>query len=269
MSISIQAQEPPLPDLSTFLKEARTRLEPDEMRQSGYVYVETRRERKLDASGKTLEEDVNVYESFPGLPGERRFQRQTQRDGQPVPAAELARVDRERQQKIAAYRRRMDENPAQARAEEARARAKQRRQLSMWLDDAEAVYEFTMKGREVVNGHRTIVLGFTPRPNVTPRTREGRWMTHFAGTAWVSESEFELVKLDAEALDTVTFGWGLFARVHKGSRASLERRKVDGDVWLPARASYTASARVMLVRMMRVGGTSEFSNYRKFNVAKQ
>jgi hypothetical protein len=41
---------------------------------------------------------------------------------------------------------------------------------------------------------------------------------------------------------------------------------VNGEQWLPARATYTASARVMLVRVLRIGGTSEFSDYRKFSV---
>jgi hypothetical protein len=57
--------------------------------------------------------------------------------------------------------------------------------------------------------------------------------------------------------------------VHKGSRAMFERRKVNGEEWLPASASYTASARLFLVRRMRVGGVSEFADYRKFTVATE
>ena len=91
-------------------------------------------------------------------------------------------------------------------------------------------------------------------------------MRHFAGKAWVSESEYELVRLEAEAIETASFGLGLLARVHKGSKAAFERRKVNGEQWLPARATYTGSARVMLVKVMRLGGTLEFSDYRKFSV---
>ena len=69
-------------------------------------------------------------------------------------------------------------------------------------------------------------------------------MRHFAGKAWVSETEYELVRLEAEAIETASFGLGLLARVHKGSKAAFERRKVNGEEWLPASASYTASARV-------------------------
>ena len=65
-------------------------------------------------------------------------------------------------------------------------------------------------------------------------------MRHFAGKAWVSESEYEVVRLEAEAIETASFGLGLLARVHKGSKAAFERRKVNGEQWLPARATYTA-----------------------------
>ena len=47
---------------------------------------------------------------------------------------------------------------------------------------------------------------------------------------------------------------------------AFERRKVNGEAWPPASASYTATARVLLLKMLRVGGTSEFSDYRKFGV---
>jgi hypothetical protein len=101
---------------------------------------------------------------------------------------------------------------------------------------------------------------------VKPRTREGGIMRNFTGRAWISESDYELVRLEVEAIDTVSFGLGLLARVHKGSRAAFQRRKVNGEAWLPAVATYSASARIALVKVMRRGGTSEFSNYKKFAV---
>jgi transposase-like protein len=41
---------------------------------------------------------------------------------------------------------------------------------------------------------------------------------------------------------------------------------VNDEVWLPAEVTWTASARVMLFRQLRLRGVSEFSNYRKFTV---
>jgi hypothetical protein len=41
---------------------------------------------------------------------------------------------------------------------------------------------------------------------------------------------------------------------------------VNDEAWLPAMATYTASARIALVKVMRRGGVLEFSDYKKFGV---
>ncbi len=269
LAVPVISQERPLPDLKTFMAEARTRLQADDVRQSEYVYVETRREQKLDKSGKSTKETLDVFESYPALPGEFRWRRQTVKDGTPVSAADLEKQDRDRQKKVMEYARKLERDPAKMRAAEQKKRDEERRETDRAVDDALLVYEFRMLGRETIAGHETIVLSFTPRRNAKPKTREGKVLRHFAGKAWVSESEYELVRLEAEAIETASFGLGMLARVHKGSRAAFERRKVNGEQWLPARAEYTASARIMLVRRLRIGGTSEFSDYRKFAVATE
>ena len=84
--------------------------------------------------------------------------------------------------------------------------------------------------------------------------------------AWVSENDHELVKLEAEAIDNLRLGLGGLARLHKGARLSFLRRKVNGEVWLPAVASYNGSARLGLLFTLRRSGTSEYSGYRKCSV---
>jgi hypothetical protein len=91
-------------------------------------------------------------------------------------------------------------------------------------------------------------------------------MRHFKARAWISEADYELVRVEIEAIDDLSFGLGMLARVHKGTVASYQRKKVNDEVWLPAKVTWTASARVMLLRRLRLRGVSEFSNYRKFTV---
>ncbi len=264
--VSVGAQDRPLPDYATFMAETRKRLEADDVRQSEYVYVETRREQKLDASGMSTKETLDVFESYPSLPNEARWRRQTVKDGKPVPPDELAQVDRERQKKVLEYAKKLERNPEKVREAEKKKHDEERRDSDRAVDDALRVYDIKMLGREVVNGYATIALSFTPRKDARPQTSEGKIMRHFAGKVWVSESEYEVVRLEAEAIETASFGLGLLARVHKGSKATFERRKVNGEQWLPARATYSASARVLLLKVMRIGGTLEFSDYRKFSV---
>src|SRR5688572_4600844 len=228
---SAVAQERPLPDHQTFLQEVRKRLQTDERKQGSYMYVETRRERSLDNSGNATRETVEVLESYPGLPGEPRWSRLISIDGKPVPAAELEKQDRDRQKKVQDYLRKRARQTDSARAAEAREREKERRKDATTVDDGFRIFDIQMVGREYLEGHATIVFLMRPRPDAQPRTREGGMLRHFAGKAWISESDYELVRLEVEALDTVSFGWGIFARVHKGSRAAYQRRKVNGEDW--------------------------------------
>lgn len=234
------------------MTEVRKRLQEDEERQRAFVFLETRREQKLDSSGRPTEQSVKIFESHPGLPGERRWRRLIEEDGAPVPQAELDRQDQERRAHVEAAT-----NGSPGEDAGPRGRNEER------VEDAFRVFRFEMIGRERRDGHDTIVFSLTPRPDAKPQTREGKVMRYFHGRAWVSEAEHELVRLEAEAVNDVSIGLGLLGRVHKGSRFSFERRKIDGDTWLPVRSDYTASARVLLVRRIHMAGTTEYSQYRR------
>src|SRR5687768_18162007 len=125
---TLAAQDRPLPDQESFLTETRKHLQTDSTLQSSYVYVETRREQKLDKHGRTREESVKVFESYPGLPGEARWERLVAEDGRPVPAEELAKQDRERQKKAAGMVRRLTEDSSKERARQEREYKKARRE---------------------------------------------------------------------------------------------------------------------------------------------
>ena len=263
---ALPAQERPLPDQETFLREARARLRTDSSLQSSYIYTETRREQKIDGRGRVKEESVKVYESYPGLPGEGRWEQLIAENGRPRPASELEKEMRDRQKKAEALVRESTQQPEKQQARQQQEAAKERREFDAVLDDLLRVYTIRLERREAINGHDTIVVSLTPRSDAKPRTDEGKQMRKFTVRAWVSESEYELVRVDAEAIDTLTWGFGMLARLHKGSKLSFLRTKVNNEVWLPSRVTFSGSARVGLVAVLRRAGTSEYSGYRKFSV---
>ena len=265
------AQDRPLPELEPFLKEVREHLQPDSTRQNNYTYVETRRELKLDKHGRATGVSEKVFENYPGFPGEPRWERLIAEDGMPVPAKELEEVDRRRQEKAVSYARRLQEHPEQEQARQLRQQKEAQQQASEVVADIFRVYEIRMLRREMVDDHYTIAFSLTPRPNAKPRTREGRDMRHFSATAWVSESDFEVVRVQVVTIHTVKMGLGvgLFARLHEGAKLSFVRRKINGEIWLPATSIYEGSARLGLIRIVRQRGESEFTNYRKFSVETQ
>ena len=258
------AQERPLPDYASFSAEVKKHLETDEERQSGYMYLERRTEQKLDGSGRVTSEAVKVFEVYPGLPGEDRYRRLIEEDGKPVPAAKLAQEDRDRRRDVEDYARKMSKAADRRKEEQQLARGRSR--YTAAVDDLFRIYDIQMIRREPIDGRDTILATLTPKPSVKPQTKDGDIMRHFKARAWISESDYELVRAEIEALDDLSFGLGLLARVHKGTTATYQRRKVNDESWLPAEVTWTASARVLLLKTVRLRGTAEFSGYRKFTV---
>src|SRR3954468_979526 len=223
----VTAQDRPLPDQETFLREVRAKLRTDSSLQSSYIYTETRREEKLDDRGRVTQKSVKVFESYPGLPGEERWERLISEDGRPRPASELEKEMRERQKKAEALVREGTEQQAKLQARQQRAYAEEMRELDAVLDDTMLVYDIRMERREGVDGGDTIVFALTPVSNSKPRTRAGKQMRSFNVRAWFSESDHELVRLEAEAIDTLKMGFGVLARLHKGATLSFVRTKVN------------------------------------------
>jgi hypothetical protein len=129
------------------------------------------------------------------------------------------------------------------------------------------VYDIAFLGRETVDGYQSVVASLEPRPNVATRSEVGKYFSKFRGRAWVSEHDYQVVKVEMEAVENLNVGWGILGRVHKGSRMIVERRKVNDEVWLPARVTFEVLGRSVLVRKFSVRAVTEFSDYKKFEVA--
>jgi len=254
----------PLPDFATFAAQVKQHLATDEERQSGYTFTERRTQQRLDASGRATDDSVKVFEIYPGLPGQDRYRRLIEEDGKRIPADVLAKQDAARRKDVEAYARTLTAGPEREKA--VRSQEKDRKRYTAAVDDVFRVYDIKVVRRETIDGRDTILATLTPKPDARPLTDDGKMMRHFSARAWISESDYELARVEVEAIDTLSFGLGLLARVHKGTVATYQRRKVNDEVWLPEKVTWTASARVMLVKSLRLRGVSEFSNYRKFTV---
>jgi hypothetical protein len=228
------------------------------------VFNERRLEQKVNAAGRVTDESTKIYEVYPGLPGEDRYRRLIEENGRPIPPDDLVRQDTRRRKTAEEYARK--QAIASERQKEARELNKARQEYGAAVEDIFRVFDIQMLRREQIEGLDTIVATLTPRRDARPQTDDGRVMRHFKARAWISEADYELVRVEIEAVDDLSFGLGLLARVHKGTVATYQRRKVDGETWLPLKVTWTASGRLLLFRRLRLRGVSEFSNYRRYSV---
>jgi len=75
------------------------------------------------------------------------------------------------------------------------------------------------------------------------------------------------VRVEAELTDDLSFGFGLLAKLKKGARAQIQRRKINDEIWLPSEARFVGHGRLLLVKGLHIDSLSEYSDYKKFTVA--
>jgi hypothetical protein len=265
-----ESQSPPfntaLPLTHPFIRKMRAAIRFDEDLQQAYTYLERRRDVKITGLGKVSVGPLRTFEVYPSNQPGRTYKRLIAVDGKPLPAADLARRDEEhRRNVLAEVERDKLETPA-AKAARLAKEAQERRERDAIVNDAFAIFEATVIGRDTIDGQGTLILWITPRRNVSPKTREGGYMKKFAGKLWVAEADGAIVKLDLTAFDDISVGYGMVGRVHQGARLEFARRRVNNETWLPSSSHITAKGRTLMFRPFDFDVRTEYLDYKKWSV---
>jgi hypothetical protein len=256
----------PLPATHEFIRKMRGAIRFDEDLQQAYTYLEKRRDVKITGLGKVSVGPMRTFEVYPSNQPGRTYKRLIAVDGTPLPQADLARRDEEhRRNVLAEYERDKTETPA-ARSARLAKEAQERRERDAIVNDAFAIFEAAVVGRDTIDGQDVVVLWIRPRNNVSPRTREGGYMTKFAGKVWVVEADGQIVKLDLTAFDDIPVGYGIVGRVHQGARLEFARRRVNNETWLPASSHISAKGRTLLFRPFVFDVRTDYTDYKKWSV---
>lgn len=262
----IGTPEKPVPVSPEFLRKMRGAIRYDDDLQQAYTYTERRRDVKITGLGKVTVGPMRTFEVYPSNKPGRTYKRLIAVEGKPLPADELARRDEEhRRNVIAEMERDKAESPAARNARLAK-EAEERRERDQIVNDAFAIFEATVVGRETIDGQDVLVLWIAPRRNVSPKTREGSYMKKFNGKIWVTEADGDIVKLDLTAFDDISVGLGFVGRVHQGARLEFARRRVNNETWLPASSHITAKGRTLLFRPFTFDVRTDYQDYKKFSV---
>jgi hypothetical protein len=244
-------------DTAALLREVRKRIPLDVEFQSGYVCVQRETDDRLDSDGHQTSRSIREYELYPAAGGNPPLKRLIARDGVPLSPEELAGNDRRRQAELAASPRDRDKR-LQHEAEE-------RRERQALMDEVFRLFDFRITAREVLNGRPALLVSFTPRAGQTASTRAASVAQKFAGKAWVDEQDLQVVRVEARSAEDVDYGYGMFARVFKGTTVLWERQKVDDGAWVPARLEIRADARVLLFRRLGLHRVTDYLDYRRLS----
>jgi hypothetical protein len=230
---------PTLPDHDAFVRDTRNNLTRSQREQNRFAYKERRTELHTNPFGRLGSGGTVVYDVTPTDGGNVIVRRLIERDGKPVPDGPIQRTDLTQRT--------------------------ERRSRKSGLDDSVEMLEFALDRRERVRGRNIIVVTFKPKPNAQPETSEGRIAKQFAGSVWVDEERREVVRIEATAIDDISIGMGLIARLNEGTKATLTREPIDGSVWLPTSIRFVGQGRALLFRRLNIDQRIDWFDYKRIN----
>jgi len=229
----------------------------NDKKQRDYTYIEREVEHKLDGKGNTKSTETKTYDVLE-VYGEQ-VQKLSEKDDKPLSPKEATKED-EKIQKIIDKRKNESEKDREKRL---KAEEKDREESRKWVSEVSDAYNFRLVGTESVGGREAWVIAAEPRPGFVPHLKYANYLSKFHGRVWIDKADLEVSKMDVECLDTVS--WGLFvARLHKGTRFTLEQTRVNDEVWLPQSLSFKLDARLALLKGLKVDDEQTFRDYKKF-----
>jgi hypothetical protein len=227
------SQNRPLPDADAFFAEVRSNLARSDREQYRYAYRERRSEVHTNPFGKIGTDGSVLYQVDPGEELGLYYRRAIERDGKPLTNEKRETIDR---------RGRSQTNPA--------------------VDDVVTTLTFEIVRRETAGGRDLIVVTFTPKRDAKPRTRQGKMAKSFKGTIWIDEVAREVVRVEATAVDDLSYG-GVLARLREGTSVKLVREQIDGTTWLPTSIRLLGQGRALLVRKLDIDFVIEWFDYKR------
>jgi hypothetical protein len=203
-------------------------------------------------STETKTYDINFYYG-------EEYNRLVQKDDKPLSEAEQKKEDEKLDKFLAKYR---DES-AEDREKRLEKEKKQREEGRAFLRDMVNAYDFRLVGEERVDGVDSYVIDATPRPDFKPTQPHADMLKKIKGRMWIEKKNYNWVKVEAQATDTISFGLFLF-RIHPGSHFVLEKTLVKNEVWLLKRLDIDGGARIALLKNENIRQEDVFSSYQKF-----
>jgi hypothetical protein len=146
---------------------------------------------------------------------------------------------------------------------------KYRQERRKFWDQFLQAFTFDQVRQESRDGRPVTVVRFTPKPGYHgPEVLDAKYFKLIRGQLWIDDEDLEIVRLDCEFTDDIKFGGGVFGKMYKGSRYSMELAKAFDGKWWPAHAVTEFSKRVVMSRSSEKLAVT-FSDYRKFSATSE
>jgi hypothetical protein len=226
---------------------------------SHYTFREHDIDREFDSAGrpKTTRKTTEELLFLGGKP----FEHLIEKDDKPLPPdqekKEQAKLD-----KATAEASRLTDAQREKRLADFERQQQKDREILKLIPDA---YDFKLLGDGQLAGRNCWMILADPKPGY-----HGKYagiLRNMKGKIWIDQSDYQWVRLEALALNDVSFGL-FIARLSKGSSFVYELSRVNDEVWLPKVVTLKVNGRA-LVKHFNVERETTFTDYRKYQASSR
>jgi hypothetical protein len=137
---------------------------------------------------------------------------------------------------------------------------KRRERFQRSVQEIPDAFDFRLAGEQMIRSRPVYVIEAIPHPGYQPVDRNSKLFTQVNARLWIDKADFRWARIEAELLDTLSFGW-ILLRIHAGSRVVLTQLREADGAWLPERTWYRISFRVGLIKLSREESETIYGRY--------
>jgi hypothetical protein len=252
------AQQPAQNDPREIIRKSLQRDYLNFERLQNYTYTQRNEDRSYDKQGHLQKTEIETYDIL--ILGGHDYEKLIARNDKPLSEKDARKEQDKMDQEIA--RRKRESADEKAKLE------KQRRERRKFLDEVPDGFNFKLVGEEKISGRAAWVITAEPKPGYHAQQQLSKIVEKLRGKIWIDQAEYQWVKVEADAIGAISFGFGLL-KIEPGAAIKFEQTRVNDEVWLPASASIKGDARVALLKHFRNELDMRFQDYKKFQADSQ
>jgi len=255
-SAQSQTDQRPLPDIPTLLRDVAKNQDALEELRTLYTCHLAEEQDKTDSDGSVKSREMNDYDVF--YVGDEEVLHLLAKDGKPLTGDEKKKEDDRFNKEFDKLKKKQAQLAADPKKQ-----AKKNEEEEAQLSDFLRAELFTNPRRTNFRGEDVIAFDVSANPNYKPKKEIDRIIQKLAGTMWVDDQAREIVRLEAQFVESAKIGGGLLASLSKGSNFVFEQEKINGEVWLPSYIEAHVAGRVVFVKLKQ-NFIDRYSDYKKF-----
>jgi hypothetical protein len=252
----IPAAQEPSPDPQEILRQSLSHWRRNLDAVHNYTFQERSVEQELEKDGDVKKTEIETHQ-ISIIYGEP-YEKLIAKDDKPLSEKDQQKEEEKLNKFFEKQKNISDEERDRNRQKE---RDKFQREIA---DELPRMLDWRVVGQDDFNGQPVWVVAGTPKSGYHPNSRTGKLLSKINGKVWITKSDYQWVKAEADLTDDFSVGLFLF-KLHKGAHLEFEQIRVNNEVWLPKRVFVEGSGRIALVKSARVRNETTYSNYQRFS----